>query len=385
MTRTTTAWLRGERLRSQSLDGAAASPLDVVRSLGAVQAQNAGAARWAIGARAPGSTAADIEEQFSAGRLVRSWTMRGTLHVVDSADLGWMLALTAERQRTAVAREMRLLGLDQAETDRACDVIAGAVAEYGPRTRAEIVDALESTGIDSTGERTYRYIREAALRGMVAWGPVRGKQPQLVPVPPLGDIDRDQALARFLLRYVRGHAPVTVHDFAWWSGLTVTDARRALDVAGPAIERVARDPVAEAPSRKRAEWLVLPGRGPSEAVSPAVGVHALPAWDEYVIGYGDRAPVLDPEFVARVTMSRNGVFLPTIVAGGHVVGTWRQSVERGSLLVEPEPFTRLTASARRGFEASAHRLARFQGLALRRADDGSAVRRASPQAAPTRS
>lgn len=382
MTSATTAWLRSERLRSQSLDGSAVSPLEVVRALGAVQAQNAAAARWAIGVRAPGRTGADVETQFSSGRLVRSWTMRGTLHVVDSADLGWMLTLTSERQRAAVARETRLRGFDQDEIDRACDVIASAVAERGPRTRAEAVESLERAGIDGRGERAYRYIREAALRGMVAWGPVRGKQQQLVSVPPARGVDRDEALARFLLRYVRGHAPVTVYDFAWWSGLTVTDARRALDVAGSAVERVARDRVPSGPARNGSEWLVLPGRGPSDAVASAVGVQALPAWDEYVLGYRDRASVLDPEFAGRVTMSRNGVFLPTIVAAGRVVGTWRQSVELRSLRVEPEPFTRLTASARRGFEASALRLARFQGLALRRADDGAGARRASTHPLP---
>jgi hypothetical protein len=351
------SWLRSQRLRSQLLDGRGGSALDVVRRLGAVQAQNATAARWAVGVRATDAGETDVEHLFVAGDVVRSWTMRGTLHIVAAEDLGWMLSLTSARQRSNVAREASLRGITDADFERASELIAADVAENGPRTRAETLPALERAGIEVGNERGYRLIRDAALRGLVAWGPLRGKQPQLVTVPQEHGIERDEALARFLTRYLAGHAPATVRDFAWWSGLTLTDARRALEVAGHDVEVVGAD-----------HWLALPGNLHEEPPTSGKSstsdiVQATPAWDEYVLGYRDRSPVLDPAFALRVSPTGNGVFLPTIVSSGRVVGTWRQSLEGRRLVAEAEPFTRLTASERRGFDASIDRLARFLGVA----------------------
>ncbi|WP_460529670.1 winged helix DNA-binding domain-containing protein [Humibacter ginsengiterrae] len=346
------AWFRAQRLRSQHLDGRAASPLEVVRTLGAVQAQNGSAARWAIGVRSPGCAQADIERLFDSGDLVRSWTMRGTLHIVAADDLGWMLALTSARQRAAVAREARVRGMDESEFERASELIVQDVEQNGPRTRAVALSTLEGAGIPVGDERGYRFIRDAALRGRVAWGPMRGKQPQLVLVQPAGEHDRDELLARYLVRYVAGHAPATVRDFAWWSGLTLTDARRAREAAGSALETAGDE-----------EWLIEAGRTQSDAIaSTPSGVQAVPGWDEYVLGYADRSPVLDPEFAPRVSATGNGVFLPTILSAGRVVGTWRQSVQGPRVVAQAQPFTRLTAAEQRGFDGSMHRLSQFLGL-----------------------
>jgi hypothetical protein len=356
-----TAWLRAQRLRSQLLDGTEASPLEVVRTLGAVQAQNALAGRWAIGLRAAGATDGDIERLYADGAIVRSWTMRGTLHIVAAEDLGWMLSLTAARQRAGAAREAVVRGITEADFERASELIAQEVDESSPLTRAEALAALQRSGVDVGNERGYRFIRDAALRGLVAWGPSRGKQQQLVAVPgpvaAASEADRDEALARFLLRYATGHAPVTVSDFAWWSGLTLTDARRALVVAGRRTESLGEE-----------GWLV-PAEGeslvqgsPSGGTSALAPVQATPAWDEYVLGYRERSPVLDPAFAGRVSPTGNGVFLPTIVSSGRVVGTWRHSVQRSRLIVQTDPFTSLTASERRGFDASVDRMARFLGV-----------------------
>nr|WP_240977457.1 winged helix DNA-binding domain-containing protein [Planctomonas sp. JC2975] len=348
----TNAWLRAERLRSQLLDGRRRAPLDVVTRLGAVQAQNATASRWAIGVRASGATSADVEHLFESGVAVRSWTMRGTLHVVRADDLHWMLSLTSGRQRASAAREAVQRGISEADFDRAASSIAEHVAEHGPATRIEALEALERAGIDVGNERGYRFLRDAAFRGFVAWGPNRGKQPQLVALRTDPGIDRDEALGRFITRYVIGHGPATVRDFAWWSGLTLTDARRAREVAAADVEGVDLD---------GAEYLVAPGRAEADIRSRASGVHLAPAWDEYVLGYGDRAPVLPPVHALKVSPTGNGVFLPVIVANGRVAGTWRHVVERGVLTAATEPFEALTASQLRGFEKATVGFGRFLG------------------------
>lgn len=339
------------RLASHLLSDTAASPDGVVRTLGAVQAQNLAAAVMAVGVRTRGSSRATVESMFDGGGIVRSWTMRGTLHLVAAEDLGWMLSVTSARQRAGAARESAARGISEADFDRASETIADHVAENGPTTRAEALDALERAGIHTGDERGYRLLRDAAMRGLVAWGPLRGRQPQLVRVPPTGDLDRDETLARLLIRYVTGHGPVSVRDFAWWSGLTLTDARLARSVAGSRLEPVGED-----------QRLVLPGAWPPLPTRGASSVHLVPAWDEYVLGYRDRSLVLDDRFAARVSPSGNGVFLPTIVSRGRVVGTWRHRAERSRLVAEADPFVELTASEWRAFDVETARLARFAGL-----------------------
>lgn len=346
------AQIRGLRMRSHLLGGGSATPLDVVRRLGAVQSQNRPASLAAIGVRSPGSTISDAEQLFEDGSIVRSWTMRGTLHIVPAEDLGWMLALTAARMRAAIARESRLRGITESDYENAAPLIAQYVNVHGPATRAEVLDALERAGVDVGNERGYRYLRDAALRGLVVWGPMRGRQPQLVPAPPGPSLERDEALARFIVTYLTGHGPATVRDFAWWSGLSLTDARRALEIAGPAVEALGPDD----------EPMLVAGGEASSPPRRAARVNVVPAWDEYVLGYGDRSRALPDAVAWRVSPTGNGVFLPTILSSGMVVGTWTSSVSRSGLTAVAEPFESLNATQQRGFRASVSRYARFLGV-----------------------
>ena len=352
--------LRAQRTRSQLLAGQPASPIEVVVTMGAIQAQNRAAALSAIGVRSPGSTIDDLEAAFDSGAIVRSWTMRGTLHIVPAEDLGWMLSLTADRTRTAIARESRQLGISESEYDRGADVIAQHVAEHGPATRSDAVATLDRAGVGGGGESAYRYIRGAALRRLVAWGPMRGRQPLLVAAPVGPELERDEALARFITTYLRGHGPATVRDFAWWSGLTLTDARTARAAAGAALQTFGSDDdamliTADAPPAAAAE---TPSGG------QRIGVRVVPAWDEYVLGYRDRGHVLPDRFAPRVSPSGNGVFLPAILSEGRVVGTWTQSIDKTGLHAAADPFERLTAAERRGFEKAVAELARFLGVPM---------------------
>lgn len=346
------SWLRARRLNAQFLTGHTQSPLDVVRRLAAVQAQNVPAARWAVGVRSSRARLGDVEDLFASGAVLRSWTMRGTLHLVAAEDLGWMLSLTSARQRAAVDREARQRGISPHDFDRASAVIVDQVAEHGPTTRAEALSALERAGVDTSSERGYRYIRDAALRGLVAWGPYRGAQPELVLVPHAPPLQREEALGRYLTRYAAGHGPITVRDFAWWSGLTLSDARRAREVAAGALTtvRVGDD-----------EFLVAPSELDATPARPR-GLKAIAAWDEYVLGYGDRSAALPAEHAWRVSPTGNGVFLPAIVSAGRVVGTWRHSIRRSVATVEAKPFSTLTESERHGLETEAARLTRFLGV-----------------------
>jgi hypothetical protein len=130
-------------------------------------------------------------------------------------------------------------------------------------------------------------------------------------VPSPRRLDREQALAELVLRYVAGHGPASVQDLARWADLPLRDVRAGVADAGDAL--LERDGLLMAPD--------LPDRLAS-CRAEAAGVHLLPGFDELVLGYADKTAVLEPEHADRICPGNNGVFRPTVVAGGRVVGTW---------------------------------------------------------------
>jgi hypothetical protein len=123
---------------------------------------------------------------------------------------------------------------------------------------------------------------------------------------------REEALAELAVRYVGSHGPATLRDFVWWSGLTVADAKTGIELAR---DLLVRETVGDK------EYLMLPGTPLRGEVSRSVFL--LPGFDEYVLGYADRGVALDAVSAQRIVPGGNGVFRPTIVEDGCVVGTWK--------------------------------------------------------------
>ncbi len=212
----------------------AATPDEAVRSAFAMQAQDFHGALWSVGLRTPGATAASVEAAHAAGGFVRSWPMRGTLHFVAADDLGWMLGLTGARMLQTAAGRRRQLGLTADDFERSEGIARARLTGGGQATRAELLAALESDGVSIDGQRGYHILGQLAqlgilvLAGRDSWALLE----EWVPAPRR--LERDAALREFAFRYFSAHGPATVRDFAWWSSLTLTEAR-----AGPPA---ARDP-----------------------------------------------------------------------------------------------------------------------------------------------
>lgn len=288
-------------------------PADVVAAFGAIQGQELDAACWALGVRS-GATRDAVDRAFAGGEIVRSWLMRGTLHLVAPADLRWMLALLAPRIVARSARRYDELALDAGVLARATEVLRGLLAGRAGRTRGALLAGLDRAGIDPAGQRGYYLLRHAALEGVICLGPIAGDEQRFVLVdewlPPTAPRDRDAALAALAARYVAAHGPATVEDFIWWSGLRAAEARAAL--AGAAVRRETIE--------GREYWTAaLPPRDP-----PSPRGHLLPAFDEYYLGYRAREGVLNADH-ARDVVSSNGVFRPIIVIDGRIVGIWRHA------------------------------------------------------------
>ncbi|AWB95549.1 hypothetical protein DCE93_07650 [Agromyces badenianii] len=321
------ARVRAARLESHGLSHGLPSVAAAVRRLGAVQAQDFAASKWVVGSRVRGSVAADVDAAIESREVLRSWPMRGTLHLVPAESLRDILAITGPRILQRATATHRELGLDAGVYATARRVAERELEGGRSLSRDELQAAWQSAGIETTGQRGYHLIWWLAQDAVLCCGPVEGSGQRFVLLdewsPRAAPMStRDETLARLFISYVTGHGPATVHDFAWWAALTLTDARAALAGAGDAVAAFDGERFVGADHGRSS------GHAGSDVSSTPLptrsgGQHVLAAFDEYYLGYRDRGPVCHPDHARRVVPGANGVFQPTLVQNGRVVGLWR--------------------------------------------------------------
>ena len=310
-----TATLLAERLRSHRLTAPTRTVSAAAQHMLAVQSQDFTAGRWALAVRTRGvPSLRDVDRAFDSGELVRGWTMRGTLHTVPARDLGWILQVTAGRQRQQAAARHRDLGIDDDMVAASVRALTPALRDGG-RTRAEVFELLESIGIDPSGQRGIHLLFTLTIDGILCQGPVvarsgvtREQRFVLVEEHIQEHARPADPLAELFVRYIDGHGPARIADFAWWSGLTLGQAREAAERAAQRVAEVDEGLFAS---------LHKPRRAPD-----AAPVHALGAFDEYYISYADRTTVCAAERLAAVGPGKNGMVRPTLIEQGRVIGTW---------------------------------------------------------------
>ena len=330
------------------------TPGQAVAWMGAIQAQDYASVKWAIGLRCSGATDSSVEQAFANRTIVRTWLMRGTLHVVGAPDVRWMLALAAPRIIASSARRYRQLGLDDATFAHSRETLAGTLQGGRQLTRGEIMLTLEGAGISTEGQRGYHILRHLAKEGLICFGPIQGKQQTFVSldewVPQTGALERDEALAELAWRHFASHGPATLQDFVWWSGLLVAEARAGLEMIKPRLRQETLD--------DGTYWLP---QDVSIVKDPSPAAYLLPAYDEYFLGYKERSLVLDPKYDKRA-VSSNGVFRPVIVIDGQVVGIWKRTLKKGAVSITPSPFNSLTDAENQALVGAANRYGAFLGL-----------------------
>jgi winged helix DNA-binding protein len=342
--------LANQHLVSPTLRGAE----DVVRALGAVQSQDYAGAKWAIAQRTKGRGVTDshLERTFAAGTILRTHVLRPTWHFVLPDDVRWMLDLTAPRVRTAMGFYYRYHELDAAVFRKSHAALERALREGHHLTRAELSAALTRAGVVWSG-RIIGLLLQAELDRVIISGPRRGKQFTYAlfdeRVPPAPGRDRDEALHDLTRRYFATRGPATVHDFAWWSGLTVADAKRGVESAASFLAQETRDGAAY--------WHARSSRAP-RATRVA---HLLPNFDEYFVGFRDRSAIA--ERLQRVlTAHRVDALMGHVVCvDGQIVGGWARTLGK-TAHVDLRPLVRLTARERTLVRRAAQRFGQFLGL-----------------------
>ena len=208
-------------------------PTDVLKWLGAVQAQDFYGAKWALGLRLRDATDELIEKAFSDGEIIRTHVMRPTWHFVAASDIRWLLKLTAPRVNMTARNYYRKFELDDGVFKRINRALERALGGGRQLTRQELRTAINKAGIPCDDLLRFTFILlRAELDALICSGARSGKQFTYAlfdeRVPDTKTLSKDEALAELARRYFTSRGPATLRDFVWWSGLSTTDARTGL-------------------------------------------------------------------------------------------------------------------------------------------------------------
>ena len=343
--------LANQHLTRQKIEKAS----EIVRVFGAVQAQDYSAAKWGIAQRTLSATDAQVEREINDGSILRTHVLRPTWHFVAPDDIRWMLALTAPRVKALLAFYDRKLELDAPVLRRSRAVLMKALRDGKQLTRAELSQALTKTGIRADGtQRLAHLVMHAELDGLICSGARQGKQFTYAlleeRVPPAKKVSRDEALVELARRYFTTRGPATTDDFAWWSGLTKTDAKRAVE-SQSTLEQITIG--------ERKYWF-QPTKGTTKAKSPVARL--LPNYDEYFIGLKDRTAIQTKLGMADVRGSLSYLRGHIAIVDGQVVGGWERTLKGKSAIVTVRSLTPLDDAERAAIAREVDRFAKFLEL-----------------------
>jgi hypothetical protein len=336
-----------QRFAAQLLSGEpAASAVDVVERLLAVQGQDPRGARLTIRARSAGLTAAAVDRALADRSLVSTWLNRGTLHLIRSEDYWWLHRLTARPQfQVGCRRILARLEVSDSQAEKGASVVEKALASGGPLTRSALAEKITAAGLPQAGGVALHVLMLASLRGVAVRGPVIGAEQAYVHVRdwlgnPPPEPDQDVVLGWLARRYLAGHGPAADRDLAKWAGLTLGAARRGLRQIGAEL--------AERPD------------GLAELATPRSEAGGLPAprllgpYDPVLLGWASRDAILAGH---QDIVTVNGLFRPFALVDGRAAGTWAWRDGGVSL----EPFGELPAAVSAALAAEARDVARFLG------------------------
>ena len=344
------------RLQNQILLGPKLdTPEQVVAWFGAVQAQDYAGAKWALGLRLNNRTDAIIEQAFQEGRILRTHVLRPTWHFVAPSDIRWMLALTAPRVRMALAYNDRRWGLETSILNKSRTVLVKALQGNRHLTRSELAPVLQKARLPVDGLRLGQLLMHAELDGLICSGHRKGKQFTYALLeeraPQAATLSRDEALAELARRYFRSHGPATAPDFAWWSGLTLSEARNGIEAVRSEFEQHSLE--------RRAYWFTAS----SLAHNRIDTAWLLPSYDEYTVGYTDRTAIFDAAHTDKLG-ARASILAQSILIEGRVEGMWRRTIQKDRVIVELDLFSRLDKVWIQRVARAAARYAEFLNLPI---------------------
>lgn len=310
------------------------TPTEVVKHLGAVQAQDFPAAKWGLGIRMENGTNAMIEEAYNNGSIIRTHIMRPTWHFVMPEDLVWIQRLTSSQVKKLMGHYNRKLELTDELFAKTEKIIVKALANKNYLTRQELKKLFEEQGIITDVQRLGHIIMWAELDAVICNGPRRGKQftYALVEerVPHVKALDREASLAKLAEKYFTSHGPAQIKDFAWWSGLSMKDSTEAVQLI--------KSSFTEETIEGKTYWF-----SPATQIikEPSPTAHLLSIYDEYTIAYKDRSALGGERYVEKFIAMGNALTAVMLI-DGKIVGTWKRALKKSEIAFILSPLRELT-------------------------------------------
>lgn len=306
-------------------------PGELVAWMGAIQAQDYNMCKWAVGMRLKSATLQTVNEALERGEIVRTHVMRPTWHLVAGEDIRWMLKLSSARIKSAIDSWVKGGGIEISEPQytRCVDLLGKILSGNKSLTKEEITVEMSHAGVPTEDERVKRYLLRAEVLGIVCSGGDREGKPTYAlldeHVPATRELHREEALVKWAASYFRSHAPATLADFVWWSGLTMTEARKAIGLLGSEL-------IEEQFGTQKYYIHQSYGR-----TCPQKNLHFLPPFDEYLISYKERTAALDLKHQPKA-FNRYGIFYPVILHNGRIIGNWTKAVKKDQLRISTSFF-----------------------------------------------
>lgn len=324
-----------------------------------VQAQDAFAARLAIWARTSSIKKSHIEAALVKEKsIVRTWCMRGTLHLLAASDLGWLLPIMGPLQIKKSQRRYKELDLTVETWDQALGALRNILGGGRPLTRAEIANRMSEGGIPIEGHRIYHILRRTALEGVICCGPDREAEPTYVLLADWVHIEKEgkngDTLAELARRYLSAYGPAQPEDMAVWSGIPPREARSAFEAIMGELVELDSNGSRLWTLKVHESWL-------DESHNTQGYVRLLPAFDPCLLGYRSRRLIV-PEQHAKRIHPGGGIIRPTLLVSGKDAGIWKRVKTKSGLEIKVEPFQDLNRETKKLLTKEVSRLGSFLGL-----------------------
>jgi hypothetical protein len=306
------------------------SPQEIVRHLGAIQAQDYAMAKWAIGSRCD-ATEKVIEEAINAGAIIRTHILRPTWHFVAAQDIYWMLDVSGPQVKRIVTSYVKKYGFDERKLEQLNVTIESILAGNNHLTRDEIMKELSVKKIVSEEFLGAAIMMYAESVGLVCNGKMKGKQITYALLEervakPIVKLTKEEALAKLAKRYFESHGPATLLDFSWWSGFSPTSCKLVIRAIESELNSFEID--------NQKYWF---GTNCTMEDNFRKSIHFLPAFDEILISYKSREASILLEHQSKA-FTNNGIFKPIILENSKVIGTWKRTVKKEHTKVEASFF-----------------------------------------------
>jgi hypothetical protein len=306
------------------------SPQEIVHHLGAMQAQDYAMSKWAIGSRCNASEK-EIEEAVNSGKIIRTHILRPTWHLVAAEDIYWMLDLSGPQVQKLIFPAILKYGLDQKKLNQFNGSLQKILSGNNHLTREEIMQELNIHKISGQDFMTAVIMMNAELEGLVCNGKMKGKQITYALLEervsrPKTKLSKEEALAKLAQCYFESRGPATAADFAKWSGFSVTSCKLAINAIKLQLKTITID--------NQQYWI---GKDYQDTTKFSESIHFLAAFDEFLISYKTRESSILLEHQSKA-FTKNGIFKPTIVENGKVIGIWKRTIKKDHVKIETEFF-----------------------------------------------